>query len=236
MSPPIMAGIIEGAAAAGARLVYGDNLYMYGPVSGPLTEDLPYRATGPNGQTRAKLAVTLLEAHQTGKVRATIGRASDFYGPNALQSTLGERVFVPALAGKAAQVLGNPDMPHTYTFIGDFARGLVTLGERDEALGQVWHIPSAETVTTRRLVEMIFSELGAPTRLAVAPMFAISVMALFNPTMRAVKEQLYQSTQPFVVDHSKFARAFGSRHTPHLEAIRQTLDWFRGYLSGRARR
>ena len=235
-SPPIMAGIIEGAAAAGARLVYGDNLYMYGPVSGPLTEDLPYRATGPNGQTRAKLAVTLLEAHQTGKLRATIGRASDFYGPNALQSTLGERVFVPALAGKAAQVLGNPDTPHTYTFIGDFASGLVTLGERDEALGQVWHIPSAETVTTRRLVEMIFAELGAPTRLAVAPMFAISVMALFNPTMRAVKEQLYQSTQPFVVDHSKFARAFGSRHTPHLEAIRQTLDWFRGYLSGRARR
>jgi len=234
-SPPIMSGIIEGAAAAGARLVYGDNLYMYGPVAGPLTEELPYRATGPNGRTRATLALTLLEAHQTGRVRATIGRASDFYGPCALQSTMGERVFVPALAGKAAQVLGNPDMPHTYTFIGDFARGLVTLGERDEALGQVWHIPNAETATTRRFVEAIFAELGTPARLGVAPALAISVMALFNPTMRAVKEQLYQSTRPLVVDHRKFVRAFGSRYTPHREGIRQTLDWFRGYHSDRAR-
>jgi nucleoside-diphosphate-sugar epimerase len=208
---------------------------MYGPTSGPLTEDLPYRATGPNGQTRAKLALTLLEAHQTGRVRAAIGRASDFYGPYALRSTVGEQVFVPALSGMPAKVLGNPDMPHTYTFITDFARGLITLGERDEALGQVWHIPSAETVTMRQFVGMVFEELGRPARLSAAPPLAISALALFNPTVRALKEQLYQSTQPFVVDHSKFARSFGSRPTPHREGIRQTINWFRGHLSSRVR-
>jgi nucleoside-diphosphate-sugar epimerase len=226
-APPMMAGIIEGAAAAGAKLVYGDNLYMYGPVSVPLTEDLPYRATSPNGRTRAHLATTLLEAHTMGKVRATIGRGSDFFGPYVRQSTVGDRVFAAALAGKAAQVLGNPDTLHTYIFIDDFAKGLVTLGERAEALGQVWHVPSAETVTTRQFVQMVYEEAGTPMRLSVAPQLAIAVLALFNPTIRAVKEVLYQSEQPFVVDHSKYAAAFGSDTTPHREAIRETLNWYR---------
>jgi len=232
-APPIMAGIIEGAAAAGARLIYGDNLYMYGPVAGPMTEDLPYRATGPNGRVRAQLANALMEAHRSGRVRAAIGRASDFFGPYALESTMGQRVFIPALRSKTAQVLGDPDTPHTYTFIGDFARGLVTLGERDEALGEVWHIPSAETLTTREFVRLVFEEAGTPMRIASPPTWGLALLGLVNPTMRAVREQLYQSTRPFVMDHGKFTRAFGSHPTPHRDAIRQTLEWYRAYLGGR---
>ncbi|MBI3998714.1 MAG: NAD-dependent epimerase/dehydratase family protein [Armatimonadetes bacterium] len=225
--PPIMAGIIDGAASAGAALVYGDNLYMYGPVSGPLTEDLPDRAPGPNGRTRASLARMVLAAHESGKLRATIGRGSDFFGPHALQSMAGERIFPRALARRPAQVLGNPDLLHTYTFLDDFARGLVTLGERPESLGQVWHIPSSETITTRQFVQLVFEEAGTAFRLSAAPTPAISLLALVNPTLRAVKEQLYQVTRPFVVDHTKYARAFGVHVTPHREAITQTLDWFR---------
>lgn len=228
---PIMEGIIVAAATGTKKIVYGDNLYAYGPVSGPLTEDLPYRATGPNGKVRAEGAAILMEAHRQGRVRAAIGRASDFYGPHVLQSTAGERIFVPSLRGKAAQVLGNPDAPHTYTFIDDFAGALVTLGERDDALGQIWHVPSAETVTTRHFVQMVFEEAGTPMRLSVGPEWAMSLIALFNPTMRAVKEQSYQRTGPWVVDHSKFARAFGAHPTPHREAIRQTLEWYRKHHS-----
>ena len=134
--PPLMDGIIAGAAAAGAGIVYGDNLYCYGPVSGPLTEGLPYRATGPNGRVRAQLAETLLAAHERGTVRVTIGRASDFFGPHVRVSAMGDRVFPAALAGRPAQVLPDPDMPHTYTFIDDFAAALVVLGEREEAWGR----------------------------------------------------------------------------------------------------
>ena len=114
--PPIMDGIITGAAFANAKLVFGDNLYMYGPVSGPMTEDLAYAATTRKGRVRTQIATTLMEAHASGKVRAMIGRGSDFYGPNALLTAIGERVFPPALSGKVASVLGNPDMPHTYTY------------------------------------------------------------------------------------------------------------------------
>ena len=226
--PPIMNGIIQGAAAAGARLVYGDNLYAYGPVDGPIREDLPSRPIGPTTRVRAEVATMLMNAHAAGTVRATIGRASDFYGPRTRQSKVGDSVFARALAGKPAQALGDPETLHTYTFIHDFAAGLVTLAQRDEALGEVWHIPSAETVTTRRFIEMVCQQIKHPTRLQTVPRLMISMLGVFIPAMRAVKETLYQSERPWVVDHSKFARAFGSRPTPHEQAIAETLTWFQG--------
>jgi nucleoside-diphosphate-sugar epimerase len=224
---PLMNGIIEGASAAHAKLVYGDNLYAYGPVDGPITEDLPYRPIGPNTKARADVANALMSAHAAGKVRATIGRASDFYGPFVRQSTAGDSIFARVLAGKGAQILGDSDTAHTYTFIDDFASGLVTLAEHQDALGEVWHVPSAETVTTRRFVEMVFAKLQRPAKLNPAPKLALALLALFVPAMAAVKETTYQREHPWVVDHSKFSRAFGSKATPHEEAISQTLDWFR---------
>lgn len=227
LHPPLMGSIIEGAASAGATLVFGDNLYAYGPVNGPLTEDLPYLATGPNGRTRAQIAETLLRAHDAGRVRAVIGRGSDFFGPHARVSTVGDRVFTHAIVGKSAQVLGNPDVPHSVTFIDDFARALVTLGEQDDALGQVWHVPCPEAVTMRRFVEIVFKEAGHPPRLRAAPAWGLALAALFNPILRAVSEQLYQSERSWVVDCSKFERAFGWRASPLPETVRATVSWFR---------
>lgn len=224
--PPLMRGLIAGVSGSGARIVYADNLYAYGPFDGPLTEDLPYLATGPNGRTRAALATQLMEAHAAGAVRATIGRASDYFGPRGLLSTAGERLFVPALTGKPAQVLGDPDLPHTVTYLADFARGLVTLGTRDDALGQAWHVPSAETLTTREFARLVFDAAGHPLRLRVLPSVLLAGLAIFNPMLRAVREQQYQRTAPWVVDHSRFARAFGAHPTPHPEAISTTIDWF----------
>jgi nucleoside-diphosphate-sugar epimerase len=231
--PPIMAGLIHSASANGARLVYADNLYAYGPVDSPLTEDLPTAATGPNGRLRAELANSLLAAHRSGTLQATIGRSSDFYGPGVRLSTVGERVFGRVARDKPVQVLGDLDQLHTYTFIRDFAHALAVLGERDEALGEVWHVPSAPTITTRRFVELIAEQAGHRVGVQVTPGWIIRALGLVNPTMRAVAEQLYQSEHAFVVDHSKFARAFGAEPTPHSEAIQRTLEWFRS-SSGRA--
>lgn len=231
LHPPLMESIIEGASSAGAKLIFGDNLYAYGPVDGPITEDLPHRAQGPNGRTRALISEALMAAHEAGRVRAAIGRGSDFFGPHAHESTVGDRVFARALAGKPAQVLGDPDVPHTLTYIDDFARALVTLGERDEALGGVWHVPNDETVTMRRFVEMFFSAVGQPPRLRVAPRWGLALAGLFNPTIRAVREQLYQSERPWIVDSSRFEAAFGWRATPLREAIRSTVAWFQEHAT-----
>src|SRR5918995_4787813 len=139
LSPPLQAGVLEGAASAGAKLIAVENLYMYGPTGGrPLTEDLPYAANTHKGAVRARMSRELLEADASGKVRVAIGRASDFFGPRVLASAAGEQVFGRAVAGKSAQVAGDPDQPHTYTYAPDIGKGLVVLGEREEALDEAW--------------------------------------------------------------------------------------------------
>ncbi|WNR44517.1 NAD-dependent epimerase/dehydratase family protein [Paenibacillus roseipurpureus] len=226
--PGLTRGIMAGAAAAGAKLIYGDNLYMYGQVNQPLTENLPHLATGKKGLTRAQMAEELLLAHQSGKLRVAIGRASDFYGPGVKQSSLGDRVFGFALSGKPVDLLGNLDVPHTYTYIDDFARGLVTLGHEDRALGQVWHVPSAKTHTTREMLGLIFDELGSARKIRTSSRGMVTMIGLFHPMLRELKEVFYEFEQPFVVDHSKYLAAFGDQGTtPHDVAIRETVRWYR---------
>lgn len=227
--PPLAAGILEGAARAGTRLVYGDNLYSYGPVNGPLHEELPAAATGPKGRVRARIAADFLAAHRAGRVRVAIGRASDFYGPWGTDaSLLGSRVIPAALAGRPAQVIGSVDVPHTFTFLRDYARGLATLGARDEALGQVWHVPSAAPTTQRALLALVWQEAGrgAP-RFRAAPGWLVGALGLASPIMRELAEMMYEWERPYVMDHSKFERAFGAVTTPHREAVRETVAWFR---------
>jgi nucleoside-diphosphate-sugar epimerase len=114
--PPLQAGVIEGAAAAGAKLIAMENLYMDGPTGGrPLIENLPHAPYTRKGRVRARMFNDLMEAHTSGKVRVAIGRASDFFGPRVLVSAAGEQVFGRAVQGKSAQLAGDPDQPHTYT-------------------------------------------------------------------------------------------------------------------------
>ena len=226
--PPLQAGVLEGASSAGAKLVAVENLYIYGTTGGrPITEDLPYAPNTRKGTVRARMSEELIEAHKSGKVRVAVGRASDFFGPRVLTSAAGEQVFGRAVAGKSAQVAGDPDQPHTYTYAPDIGRGLVVLGEREEALGRAWHLPSSETVTTRRFVETIFEEVGKPARVQVAPKILLRAMGLFNPPLRETIEILYEFEEPFVVDHSAFERTFGMHATPLRDAIRETVRWYR---------
>lgn len=230
--PPLQTNIVEAAASAGAKLVVADNLYMYGKVNGPFHEALPNRAHTVKGQTRAKMAEAVMAAHQSGKVRAAIGRASNFFGPGVLASTAGQRMFGPAVQGQAAEGIGNIDLPHTHTFIDDFGKALVVLGERPEALGQIWHVPSAETLTTRQFIRLIFEELGLPPKISVIGSGKMWLGSLFMPAARGMLEMMYEFETPFVVDHSKFTRAFGDHATPHRAAIKQTVAWYRAHVGG----
>jgi nucleoside-diphosphate-sugar epimerase len=225
--PPVMDGLIAGAASVGAKLVFGDNLYMYGEVDGPIHENLPNRATTRKGGVRARIAEQLMQAHQDGKVQAVIGRGSDFYGPGVLNSAVGERVMANALNGKAADFVGDPDQPHTYTYIEDFGKALVNLGESDAALGQIWHVPNAETVTSRAFIEQVYAAAGHAPKINALPNWLLSALALFSPIMRELKEMTYEFDAPFIVDDGKYRAAFGDQATPLDEGIKKTLDWYR---------
>ncbi len=226
--PGLQAGVLEGAASAGAKLIAMENLYMYGPTDGRLiTEDLPHAPNTRKGAVRAMMSQELMEAHTSGKVRVAIGRASDFFGPRVLTSAAGEQVFGRAVEGKSAQVAGDPDQSHTYTYVPDIGKGLVILGEHEEALGRPWHLPSSETVTTREFVRMVFEEAGGEPKMQRAPKPLLWALGLFNPALRETIEMLYEFEEPFVVDHSAFARAFGDHATPLREAIGRTVRWYR---------
>lgn len=227
--PPLQASIVAGVAASGAKLIVAENLYMYGPVGGPMTEDLPNAATTRKGRTRARMSEALLEAHRAGRVRVAIGRASDFYGPGVLDSALGERVFRSALAGKTASAIGDLDQLHTYTFIDDFGTALVNLGERDEALGQIWHVPNATTDTTRAALNALFGLLGTPPRMSGMGRLMMRLGGIVIPNAREMVELMYEFEYPFVVDHGKYARVFGDHATPLREGLRATIAWYRAH-------
>ena len=226
--PRLQAGVIEGAAATGAKLVSMENVYMYGsPFGKALTERRPTTAMTRKGRVRAEMAAELLQAHAKGRVRVAIGRASDFFGPEVLESAMGARVFRAALRGQAAGVVGNIKLPHTYSYVPDVARGLVMLGQRDEALGEVWHLPGPETVTTREFLTIVFAETGHQPKVHRTGKPMLRLLGFFNPQIRELAEMMYQFQEPFVVEHTKFVDAFGDISTPLTEAIRDTVEWYR---------
>ncbi|MCA9894302.1 MAG: NAD-dependent epimerase/dehydratase family protein [Anaerolineae bacterium] len=228
--PTLQANVIEAAASAEARLVVLDNLYMYGSPKGqPITENMPYDAHTKKGKLRAQMARDLMAAHDSGKAQVTVGRSSDFYGPGVEQSPItAERALGAMLKGKAASVVGNPNMPHTHSYVPDVARGLIVLGENDSAYGQVWHLPTAPTGTTRELLTKISKAAGLDAvKINAAPKLILRIMGLFQPMVAEVYEMLYEFEEPFVLDHSKFDAAFGDISTPLDEAIAQTVAYYK---------
>jgi nucleoside-diphosphate-sugar epimerase len=220
--PAITEGAIAGASAAGARIVYGDNHYMYGPVDGPLTEDHPWNADDEKGLARAGVARRLLDANASGEVAATIGCASDFFGPQVLNSTVGDRLFLPALRGAPVEIMGHPDQLHTYSFIDDVAAGLITLGSEPAALGRVWNLPNPPPISPRHFYEIAYEEAGTEPDLSLGD----------DRLREAHGYEAHLMDRPFLVDHTRFAAAFGTQVTPLRQAIGETLEWFRDQSQG----
>lgn len=225
---PLTRRIIDVAAAVGSRLVFTDNLYSYGPLDGPITEDALLAAATRKGQVRAAVRRDLLAAHRDGRVRVVITGASDYYGPFGPNSFAGERFMKQLLAGKRVQWLADLDQPHTENYLDDMARAIVILGNSEAAEGQVWHLPAAEPLTGRQFVELAARAAGVEPKSAVLSRTTMRLLGLFSPLLREIPELWYEWDRPFVVDATKFQRAYGPFEvTPHQEALQQTVGWFR---------
>lgn len=222
--PTITEGILRGAKTTGAKVVVADNLYAYGPVDGPITERHPDRATDTKGQVRADRARAYME---NGEVSVTIGRASNFFGPGVIDTAPLVDPFGAALRNESVSALGDLAVRHSFCYLPDFADALVTLGEYDQALGEVWHVPHPETVTIGEFIEMIFEAAGTEYAVRTAPWFVEALLGLWNADVRELRKIKYQFTEYFVVDDSKFINAFGVSPTSLEEAIRTTLSWHR---------
>lgn len=225
--PAMNRTIAEATATAGAKLVFADNLYMYDPSQGPMRETTPETPPTDRGRLRREMADELLAMHRDGRLRVAIGRASDYYGPFGIGTSLGDRLFEAVIAGKKAQWMGSLDQPHTCSYLPDMARALVTLGTEDRADGRAWVLPAAPAITGRRFIELASAAAGVPSRASAISPGMLRVAGLFSPMIRAYAEMLGEWTAPFTIDPSAFEAAFGPFDpTSHEEAIPATVAWF----------
>jgi nucleoside-diphosphate-sugar epimerase len=226
--PRIMANTIEACKRAQAKLLFFDNVYMYGRVKGTMTEETPLAPCSKKGEVRTRIATMLMDEVKAGSLQAMIARAPDFYGPNTPNGVANVLVFEPFAKGSAASWLVNADVPHSMIYTPDAARGVAMLAERNSAWNQVWHLPTAPAPPTgREFIAMAGRELGVAPKFRVLNRPMLKVVGWFNPMVGELYEMLYQSDAPYLFDSSKFAREFGFAGTPYAEGIRATAAGYK---------
>ncbi|WP_232711609.1 NAD-dependent epimerase/dehydratase family protein [Microbacterium lacus] len=227
--PPLAASILRAAESSGAVLVTLGNLYGYGPVTVPITRDMPLRPTDPKGALRARIWEEALASHEAGRVRATEARASDYIGPTAPARSSVLAFYANAtLADRMAWVFADPDQPHSWTAVNDIAATLITLGTDRRAWGSPWLVPSSAPVSTREVLSQLARIAGAgEPRLRRIPRGLLHTAGFFVPTMRELRGVLYQFDAPFAVDASATTDTFGLTASPWRKVLARTAPIWR---------
>ncbi len=235
--PRVMRNVIDGCKRHDCRLVFFDNVYAYGKVDGPMTEQSPFNPCSRKGEVRARIATMLLDEMRSGNLRAMIVRAADFYGPGAVQSFPHVTVFERLRAGKTPQWVGNAKALHTFTYTPDAGRAVAVLGRSAQAYGQTWHVPTTkEPLTGEGFVRLACELAGRPDRIQVAPRWVLRLMGLFVPVLRENAEMMYQFEHDYRFDSGKIEAAYGLEPTPYRAGIAACLTGRGGHdaPSGRA--
>lgn len=219
--------VVDAVAAAGAKLVMVDNLYMYGPGETTITEESPERGGTRKGDVRAAMAEMLRETHATGRSRVAIGRASDYYGPAADNSGITALAIGPAADGKTIRWMGRLDRRHSVAYLPDIARAYVMLGDESKADGETWILPHGPAPTGAEFLAAVKQVLPKPAKTGVISTGMLRMVAPFHRISRESLEISYQWTEDFIADDGKFQRVFGPFDTtPLARAITTSVEWY----------
>ena len=225
---PLFDRAVDAAAAGDARLVVVDNLYAYGSPGTPISEATPEAATTRKGRLRAELGRRLLAAHEQGRVRVSIGRFADYYGPSGTNSLIYQIGIRPGVAGRKVRGFIDLDQPHTFAYLPDAARGFATLVESPSADGRVWILPAAPAVTQRELLGLLAEPLGRPLMIGRITPAMLTFAGLFDRELREAREVVPQFDRPYVTDAAAFEATFGPvTLTAHRDAMTATVAWAR---------
>jgi nucleoside-diphosphate-sugar epimerase len=220
MWPPIGAALLAAAEANDAVLATVNNVYCYGPVSGPMTEQTPLAATGVKGRVRIQMWRDALAAQAAGRVRMFEVRGSDYLGGNSLLAA----AITPSLRkGRTAFVPADLDAPHSFTNVEDVARLLVRGVSDERAWGRAWHVPSAPAISIRALAELAAEQLGTRAKLTAVPYSVTWAAGLVVPMMRELRETQHQFRAPFILDSTAAEQTFGLTPAPLAESVRLDL-------------
>ncbi len=226
--PRIIDNIIAACRQTGAKLLFFDNVYMYGETTGGaaglMTEETPYNPSSRKGDLRARIATQLMSEVRKGNIVASIARSADFYGPGAEKTSLPSfLVFQRLIKGQKAQWLVNAKVRHSFTYVPDAARALRLLAEDDNSWNQVWHLPTtADPLTGAGFIERAATELNKASQYMVLPKWMIRLGGIFDRTTAELYEMLYQYESEYLFDSTKFETAYSFQSTPYEQGIRET--------------
>ena len=230
--PKFIRNALESCARHNSRLVFFDNVYMYDPnFLGQMTEECPINPSSKKGEVRASIARQVLDAHQEGNVKTLIARSADFYGPGTGRNGfLNEMLIKPILAGKIGQWLLNPDKIHSFTFTPDATKATALLGQKDDAYGQVWHLPTASPPLTARQYAETISELcsGKNQKIRTINKKALGILGFFVPVLKELQEMSYQYDRDYFFDSTKIESRYGLLPTAYLDGLRQVIQSEKG--------
>jgi nucleoside-diphosphate-sugar epimerase len=224
----LAASMLAAAERTAAVLVTTSNLYGYGPTDHPLRESDPLLATGKKGRVRAEMWADALAAHRAGRARVTEARASDYFGPGVRdQGHIGARAIPNLLDGRPVQVMGDVDVPHSWTYVPDIASALVILGTDERAWGRAWHVPTNPPLSQRQVFTAIAQCAAVPApKLKTLPGWALKPLGLVMPNLGELDEVRYQFDRPFVIDSTAFESTFGGVATPIAAALEATVAYW----------
>jgi nucleoside-diphosphate-sugar epimerase len=222
--PRIIDNIIAACHQTRAKLLFFDNVYMYGQTSGPMTEETPYNPTSRKGDLRARIATQLMSEVRKGTITAAIARSADFYGPGADKTSVPNLlVFQRLIKGQRAQWLVNAHARHSLTYVPDAARALALLATDDDAWNQVWHLPTAaHPLTGAEFIEKAAAELHKASHYTVLPKWMIRLGGVFDRTTAELYEMLYQYESEYIFDSTKFETAYSFQPTEYEHGIYAT--------------
>ncbi len=223
--PVLMQNVIDSCLQHGGKLVFLDSVYTYGKVDGPMTEETPDRPVSKKGVVRTEIANLMTDAMKNKGLKGVVARAADFYGPGHNHSVLNDTVIGNLVKGKKANWLGKDDVPHSFTYTEDIIQSLAVLGTNHQADGQIWHLPTHKNpLTGKEYVELTAQILKVAPKYRKLNNFMVSLAGLFNPTIREVSEMMYQNNFPYIVDSSKFEKAFPAvQPTAYSKGIEKTV-------------
>ncbi len=222
--PKVMRHAIDACKKHQSKLVFFDNVYAYGLVEGPMTEETPFNPISRKGEVRAMIATMLLDEIKAGNLQGMIVRAADFYGPGALLSLTYSTVTERLKAGKGAQWIGDPKKIHTFTYTPDAGKTVGILGNTPSAFNQTWHaLTSKEKITGEQYVRMASEILGKKYSIQVLPKFGVRLLGLFIPVLREFVEMMYQFENDYIFDSTKFEKTFGMEATSVRKGIEETI-------------
>lgn len=227
--PRIIDNTIEACKRTGARLIFFDNVYMYGKVAGVMTEETPYDPCSRKGDLRARLATQLMSEVRKGNITATIARAADFYGPGADKTSVPNLlVFQRLLKDQQAQWLVNANVKHSFTYTPDAARALYLLATDENSWNQAWHLPTApDPLTGSAFIAAAAEALGKASRYSLLPKWKVRMGGLFDKTTSELYEMLYQYEDDYLFDSSKFEKAYNFHPVSYGEGIKATANAYK---------